>query len=663
MTLRTRQRLTSLAWGLSAVGAFALWQRNTPDRGSIPAIVDAPRHMLGPAIAGRVTAVFVRPGDRVRPGDALAQLATDTVDAELNVERGVYEELLAEADAVAAKAQAEVRERRRSLVTDLARARAALAAARGDEAANRAEIGSLREQLQRLDSVVRDGLTEADRVGELRARQAALTEAARHSPDVLQAWSGLASQVDTALAQITDETVAAQVRPVRARLETQAARITGLLEVRSRATLRAPVEGQVTQVFRASGDAVRAGEYVLQLVGTTGARVVAYAPEEIARRFVPGASVVARPRERGHEVAGVVKAVGSEVVELPAHLWLMPDRPRYGRPVYIEVKDATDASLLVGESMSVAMQANTGGAIAAVQTADAPPLLPVPESLHARTRFEGSGFIHLPEWDRFLAISDDTGPAGADKSPPWVFALDPVRGLDAEPVVVSGLETFSDLEAVTRGDDGSVYLLASQSLSQKGRRPQKRQLLVRALVEAQPRGLRVVESIPLYDALSAHLEPEQLEKVGFSALLDIEGMTFFEGGLLLGLKAPQDAAGQARLLRLRLGTGERRLEGLTLEPYRNVPLPTCRAQAPGGVSDLFLDGDTLYLTSTLPEGPPCGSAWRLSLASDGSLPVKLEDYEGYKPEGIARDAGGHLFVLFDAGDAPPRLTTLTPSKP
>ena len=175
--------------------------------------------------------------------------------------------------------------------------------------------------------------------------------------------------------------------------------------------------------------------------------------------------------------------------------------------------------------------------------------------------------------------------------------------------------------------------------------------------------MRVVESVPLFETLAAHLTPELLEQMGFTALLDIEGMTFFEGGLLLGLKAPQDAAGQARLLRLRLGTGEKHLKALSLEPYRNVLLPTCRAQAPGGVSDLFLDGDTLYLTSTLPEGPPCGSAWRLSIASTSSLPVKLEDYEGFKPEGVARDAGGHLFVLFDAGDAPPRLIALSPSKP
>lgn len=663
MRLETRKRLTYLVWGLTAFGAFGLWSRNTPQRGAIPGIVDAPRHLLGPALDGRVTAVFVRPGDIVRTGDALLQLATDVVDAEINVERGIYEEFLAEADAVAAEAQEAVREQRRSLVTELARARAALAAARGDEAASRAEIGSLREQLQRLDSVVRDGLAEADRVAELRARQAALTEASRHAPEVQQAWSGLASQVDTALAQISDEVVAAKVRPVRARLETQAARIAGLLEVRSRATLRAPVDGQITQVFRASGDAARAGEPVVQMVGTTGARVVAYAPEEAARAFKPGAAIVARPKERGHEIHGVVRAVGSEVVEMPVHLWQFPDRPRFGRPVYIDVPAQAEAPLLIGEALSVAMQAGAGGAVAAVPPADAPPLLPVPDSLRARTRFEGSGLLYLPEWSRFLVVSDDTGPASADESPPWVFTLDPVKGLDPDPVPLIGLDTVSDLESVTRGADGSVYLLASQSLSQKGRRPKKRQLLIRATVKAEPRALEVVEAVPLYETLSASLGPEQLEALGFTALLDIEGMTAYGEDLLIGLKAPADSAGQARLHRLKLAGGPKKLAGLTLEPYRTVPLPTCRAQAPGGVSDLFLADGDLYLTSTLPEGPPCGSAWRLSLSSPSTTPVKLGDFEGFKPEGIAREPSGRVIVLFDTGDAPPRLATLATHQP
>jgi len=625
--------------------------------------VDAPRHLLGPALDGRVTAVFVRPGDVVRAGDALLQLATDAVDAELNVERGIFEEFLAEADAVAAEAQETVREQRRSLVTELARARAALAAARGDEAASRAEVTALREQLQRLDGVVRDGLTEADRIGELRARQAALTEANRHAPEVQQAWSGLASQVGTALGQISDEVVAAKVRPVMARLETQAARITGLHEVRSRATLRAPVDGQITQVFRASGDAARAGDPVVQMVGTTGGRVIAYAPEESARTFKPGAPIVARPKERGHEIRGVVRAVGSEVVEMPVHLRLFPDRPRFGRPVYIDLSAQAEFPLLVGETLSVAMQAGAGGAVAAVPTADAPPLLPLPAGLRARTRFEGSGLLYVPEWSRFLVVSDDTGPTDVAISPPWVFTLDPANGIDRDPVPLVGVDTFSDLESVTRGPDGSIYLLASQSLSQKGRRPTKRQLLIRATLRSEPRALQVEETIPLYETLAASLSPEQLEAFGFTALLDIEGMTALGDDLLIGLKAPADSAGQARIHRLKLAGGPKKLASLSLEPFRTVPLPTCRAQAPGGVSDLFLADGDLYLTSTLPEGPPCGSAWRLSLSSPSTTPVRLGDFEGFKPEGIAREPSGRVLVLFDTGDGPPRLATLAPNQP
>lgn len=665
MKLQTRQRLTYVAWGLAAAGSMVLWGRNTPVRGSIPGIVESDRHALGAAAAGRVAGVFVRPGDLVRAGDAVAQLSTDAVDAELAVAHKIYDELLADLDALTAEAQQQVRTQRQSLAAELARTRAALAAARSDEAATRAEASSLKEQIGRLDAVVQDRLAQADKVGELRAREYALAESSRHAPEVVQAWKGLAAGVNAALDGITDEVVAARVRPLKARLETQTARIGNLIEARNRLTLRAPVDGQVALVLRASGDAVGAGEAVVQLVGRRAARVVAYAPEEVARAFAPGRSIVASPRERGVQVSGTITAVGAEVVEMPTHLRIVPDRPRFGRPVYIQLGAAPEEAeaLLAGEALQVAAREGTGGAVAAVKTDVGPPELVVPDALRKATRLEGSGFVWVPEWQRFLVVSDDTGPVGVDVSPPWLFTLDAAKGFDAEPLRIEGLETFSDLESVTRAADGTFYLLASQSLSAKGRRPEKRQLLVHAALEPGRQGLRALESVPLHDTLTSHLDAAARQAIGFTVLLDIEGMTAVPGGLLLGLKAPQDEAGRARLLKLTLGAGERSLTELSVEPFRAVPLPTCATQAPGGVSDLYADGDTLYMTSTLPEGPPCGSAWRLDLRSAASIPVKLEDFPGFKPEGITRDAQGRLVVLFDTGEDAPRMATLTESKP
>ena len=185
MKLQTRQRLTYVAWGLAAAGSMVLWGRNTPVRGSIPGIVESDRHALGAAAAGRVAGVFVRPGDLVRAGDAVAQLSTDAVDAELAVAHKIYDELLADLDALTAEAQQQVRTQRQSLAAELARTRAALAAARSDEAATRAEASSLKEQIGRLDAVVQDRLAQADKVGELRAREYALAESSRHAPEVV----------------------------------------------------------------------------------------------------------------------------------------------------------------------------------------------------------------------------------------------------------------------------------------------------------------------------------------------------------------------------------------------------------------------------------------------------------------------------------------------
>ena len=665
MNTAHRQQISAFIWGAAALGAAALWWRNAPDRGSIPAVVEATHHTIGANSPGKVAGVFARPGDFVHAADPLIQLDTTAVDAELTVAHHVFDELLADLDALTATAQLEVRSQRQTLGAELAHARAALAQARGDEAAAHAEMGALREQIGRLDAIVQDRLTQVDRVGEMKARQERLAESSKHAPELVSAWSGLAQNVNEALGAITDEAVATRVRPLRARLETQTARIVNLIEARARLTLRAPIDGQVTSVLHVTGDPVNPGDPIVSLVATSATRVVGYAPEELAHAFQPGGHITAAPRVRRIAAEGTITAVGAEVVEMPRHLWVAPDRPRFGRPIYIELASTAEQPLplLAGESVNVAMRGETGGAEAATHDDPAPPTIAVPEALRNASRLEASGLAWIPEWKRFLVVSDDTGPAGADIAPPWVFSLDPAVGFDAPPIPIEGVPTMSDLESVSRAPDGTVYLLASQSLSRKGKRPEKRQLLIHAAVGPQMSGLHVLSSIALHDKLTAGLDAETQASLGLDGRLDIEGMTVYGPDLLLGLKAPQDDGGRARILRLKLSTGADPLADVRVEPFRAIPLPTCHVQAQGGVSDLYLDGETLYLTSTLPEGPDCGSAWRLDLKSEASLPVKLHDYDHYKPEGISRDGSGRLWVIFDTAAAPPRMMALNESNP
>jgi multidrug resistance efflux pump len=653
-----------IVWVAAAVGAVILWWHAEPGRNALPAVVGAARHQLGAVEPGRIRAVLVKPGEAVHAGQALVEFDCSDLDAELGVARAAAEEHFAAIEALAAELTAEARRRRADVEAELARARATLSAAKGLQAAQRAELDALNQQMKRLDQVIRNRLTDVDRLSSLRARQLRLTSRTQHGPETVEAWSEVAEQMRQALKNFDDDTVAVRLQPLKARLETQNRRVQRLLERQSRCTVRAPDDGSISAVPHVSGDAVAVGATVVVEVSARATYVTAYLPENGRRLPHPGDPVVVYPRDRrsGQAARGVVDALGPEIVELPPRLWIAPNRPMYGRPIHIQVE--TGADLLPGELAFVHEDSGQ------VQAASVTPQLSfparVPDALRQRTRLELSGLAWLPERGRFLAVSDDTGFPGRDAGTPWVFTTDADGQLDADPLPLRGVDAVSDLESVARAPGGTVYLLASQSLSRAGRRPVKRQWLLRAQPDAQ--GLTVTGKLALYDQLLAHLDAELRSELGVTDELNIEGMTWHGAGLLIGLKTPLDAAGRARIWRiadvdaLLASAGDPEHGELPaaaqLSLFGTVALPTCSIGAPGGISDLYAEGDRLYVLSSVPHGMACGSAWRIDLPLGQTPPRKLADWPDAVPEGIARAGQGSLLIAFDTGPATPRFAKL-----
>jgi HlyD family secretion protein len=656
-----RRWLSAGAFGLALVGVVVLWARTSPQRDGLPALVDAPRHRVGPLDAGRLAAVLVGPGDEVDAGQIVARLDTADLDAELDVARATVDEDLAEVEATAAAFAAEARDKRMAFAAELARARATLADVRGQQAARQAELATLSSQFDRLDGALKDRLVEVDRLGALRARQQGLAQEANVAPQAVRAWSDVTQQIRDALDSIHDSDLAKRLGPLRARVETQERRVRQILDRREQRVLRAPVGGRVATVLRAAGDTVAAGEPILEIVPRDGLIITAYVPEDHARGLPVGTTIeaVLRDRTAAHGAEGVVERLGPAIVELPRQLWYAPDRPRYGRPVLIRVTG--DADLLPGEVASV--RPLTGGAQAATAPTSGPTEVVVPDALKARTRLEPSGAVWVPELQRMLVVSDDTGLPGQDDHVPIVFTATADGHFDPDPLPIEGVDRVSDLESVSRANDGTFYLLASQSLSEKGRRPEKRQWLLRATLA--DRRLRVTGKIALYDALERGLSAEARADLGLGPALDIEGSAWRDGDLLLGLKAPLRDGARAVVWRLADVNGFIDRGGLPTDRpdagvtrVLDVALPTCPGGAPGGISELRVEGKRLYLLSTQPDGPACGSAWRLDLDAAGRSPERLGVWPDLKPEGLTRADDGGLVVLFDTGGHTPRITRL-----
>ncbi len=647
-----------------ALGALALWIRTQSAGPQIPGEAATERHTVASLEAARVRTVFVRPGDPVALGAPVVSLETSDLDTALAVARGQLEELLAQVEAKTLDYARGVEERRLELRSRLAAARAEVAVAKTAAAARDAELQVLTKELARLDEVVRSGLAEVDRLSQMRARQERLSGEARYAPRALAEYQQLAEQMGTALDRIGDEDLAIQLRPLRAAADTQSRRIDDLLARRSRRVLRAPVAGQVGTVSRSAGDAVRAGDPVLEIIGVRARRMIAYVPEEAARKLTPGSRVEATSKDRSINgtATGTVEQLGPEIVLLPRRFWPRPDFPLYGRPAHVRL-DA-GAMLLPGEATTV--RAIRGGAVAATTPDSSTQLALVPSALLGVTRVEPSGALWLPERQRFLVVSDDTGYEGRGEHSPLVLLASADGHFDEAPLPIEGIGEISDLEGVTRAPDGSIWLMCSQSRSRKGKLPTKRQCLLRTKLESS--GLRVTGQVALFQAIVDNHDPDTLGRLGIGMDLDIEGVAWHDGGLLLGLKGPQDGEGRAILWHLKdpdaLVDGRGFARGAAeLQVAGVLKLPTGPTEAPGGVSELLVDGGRLFLLSTLAEGPDAGAAWVVDLPLGGPLPKRLATWTGVKPEGLGRGGDGRLTVFFDTGDETPRVTRLSTETP
>jgi hypothetical protein len=297
----------------------------------------------------------------------------------------------------------------------------------------------------------------------------------------------------------------------------------------------------------------------------------------------------------------------------------------------------------------------------------------VPAGLSVRTRFEPSGVLALASESRYLLVSDDTGRDG-DEGEPWLFAMSASGAVEADPVPVSGVRELNDVEAITSGGDGEVYLLSSQSYSKKGKRKPSRTALLR--LRREGRGFSADGETHLAEALDADTElAAMLGLTDGTRALDIEGLAFKDGALYLGLKAPLDARGRAMIWRVASpaalfeGAGKegaspvdgKRLRdaGISVWASVRVDVELAGQPVPGGISDLlFLPDGSLAIASTpSTEGGDAGAVWAVDRPDSGELKPRLvERFPGFKPEGLSPSlTAGKLMIVFDTGDRAPAL--------
>jgi hypothetical protein len=271
----------------------------------------------------------------------------------------------------------------------------------------------------------------------------------------------------------------------------------------------------------------------------------------------------------------------------------------------------------------------------------------VPAKLTAVTsQPELSGLAWSPTLGRFLVVSDDTGLKGEGTNhAPFVLAMSPDGKLDEVPVPIRGVDALNDAESICVGPKGTYFVVTSHSVDRHGRTKRARRQLLH--LELDGRALIVLGRADLTELEGGSL----LELAGRAAgaALDIEGLTFREGALYLGLKSPLSQSGEAVILRVEDPVPqllEGRVRAAAVSRWASPAL--CVEKVCEGVADLaFLDDGSLLVVANSPKGAPPdggGGLWRLE---PGKTPALLRRFPGLKPEGLAVTSKPSLVIVFD----------------
>ena len=454
-----------------------------------------------------------------------------------------------------------------------------------------------------------------------------------------------------------------------------------IIETRKdRSQVITPCAGRVVKINYLPGDAVEAFETILTVEEPQAEYIDVYVPETSDRTPHLGERVAVFPHRTGNfDSGGTVVFVDPGFSAIPERLafrnliyWARKFRVQLDPNHHLMPGEAAHVKLLGNglPAMETEAQAQEAKNASPVGHAGSPPTaletpkptpIHLPEALHKRTRFEPSAVAWLPDLDRYLILSDDTGREPA-KHQPWVFLMDRQGNVEPEPILLEGAESVNDLEALAVKSAHEFYFVSSQNLNKKGKRKTERQRILH--VKRDGRRFQVVGKVALAELIFQSYDETQRRNLGLEqtdpngqVLLNIEGAAWYENSLLLGLKQPLSRKGA---LLWRLSDPDSLFQSATLQPnqlslYGTVNLRTAQGQA-SGISDLAVTPNgTLLALSTVPDAgddKQCGGLYRVKRITDGILEVTpLLTFPKMKPEGLCVRDENHATIVFDTDDA------------
>jgi HlyD family secretion protein len=307
-----RTAVALVAAMLAALGPLA-GCRDTPpaDRVRVSGYIEATEVQVAPEVGGRIIELKVAEGDRLAPGDVIAQL--DTADIKLALSRAAAERQGADAQLrlLLAGARAE----------DIRQAEAQRAATEADLAAARSELTSAERDFQRFDALI------AANSGAQKPRDDAATrrDVAR---DRIRAGEERVRAAAENVARLKAGARREEIDGARARLAGVDAQIATLDKSMRDATVTAPAGGMVTQKLVDQGElmAPRTPMIVIADVDRVWANV--YVDEPVVPRVTLGQTATIFTDAGGPGIEGTITFISPKAEFTPRNVQTAEERSK-----------------------------------------------------------------------------------------------------------------------------------------------------------------------------------------------------------------------------------------------------------------------------------------------------------------------------------------------
>jgi len=677
-----------LLWAASillAVYLFHTWQVEK----NLLGIVERRTHFVGAQESGRVQTLLVQPGDKVSKNQLLAVLYMSDLKSNLENLRAELGRLqkMENARRNAYTMQVE-RERLRldNEVSDLLERMARIES-------KSAELAGVNALIQRLQSAQDAGLGYNRDLAELNIQRDALVaylnELRRELPNQPAKSEIFSESKHTGKNINTDDMTEAMLTEGMKHTEELRREI---VETEYRINLRtlvSPCDGYVTQVLAGSGDMVKAFDSIMTVEETHPSRLTVYIPEHSTLQPQIGNPVrIYSSRSKKFATTGTVSFIHPGYTRAEDRISFR-GQVFWARKVQVDLN--SDHHLVPGEVVTVRLgnignlvQTFNSNVAAAESVAtliehdpdNPPPIknMEVPQNFKMITSFEPSGVAWSPTLNEFLLVSDDTGIKDSkSEHAPYIFRMNESGNVNPQPQKLSGIASVNDLEGITAAGNDTFYLISSQNISKKGKRPVNREFLLK--IVRKDNDLFVVDKVNLLTLILQSYSPGEQIQLGLSTKeadqrprINIEGIASDGQSLYFGLKQPIAETGA---IIWKLENPQTMFDNKKIEPGQLTLFGTINLKGPNGqpagISDMCFDLDgKLWALSTIPDAgqkDQLGALHRIDRFADGQLEAKMTfHFPGMKPEGLCFQSRSRLLIVFDTDNETPTYCFINPEQ-